>query len=89
MYFVTLEHVPNPDISEGYWSPPQTGNLVNCVRTLREASERCRAYIDANDLGAGNWSGGKVYAMNGTQVARVSYNGRVWDMEGSEVLLRG
>ena len=38
---------------------------------------KCREFIDEHDLGGGNWSGGEVYE-EGTLVARVSYNGRVW-----------
>lgn len=53
--------------------------------TLRMASEVCRAWIDANKLGGGNWTGGQVF--NGKkQIARISYNGRVWDMNGQEVV---
>ena len=31
------------------------------------------------DLGGGNWNGGQI-CEEGRPLARVSYNGRVWDM---------
>ena len=48
------------------------------VRSLAEASMAARAYIDHNDLGGGNWTGGDVTDGNNQLVARISYNGRVW-----------
>jgi len=49
------------------------------VNTLREASELCRAYIEGEGLGGGNWTGGKVTNADGGFVAKVSFNGRLWD----------
>ena len=49
------------------------------TRTLREAASLCRAYISEYELGAGNWIGGDV-TENGVLVARISYNGRIWDI---------
>ena len=49
------------------------------VNTLQEAAQKCREYIDENDLGGGNWSGGDVYDINGKVIAHVTYNGRVWN----------
>lgn len=65
------------------------------VGSLAEASKRVRQFIDAFNLGAGcsatapAFTGGAVFAYEGPdagkQVARVSYNGRVWDMAGKEI----
>lgn len=49
------------------------------VRSLEEAITVCRNFIDDNELGGGNWSGGQVSLVNGTPVAYISYNGRIWD----------
>jgi hypothetical protein len=47
------------------------------VASLCEAAAACRAYIEAHDLGGGNWTGGQVF-VGKIQIAEVSYNGRVW-----------
>jgi hypothetical protein len=50
------------------------------VDSLRAASTACRKYIEDNELGGGNWTGGDVIdAATKTVVAHVSYNGRVWN----------
>lgn len=51
---------------------------IKGVRTLVEVQ---RAYIkarDAFDAGASQFSSGAVYDEAGQEVARVSYNGRLW-----------
>ncbi len=62
--------------------PPR--KLQVTVLTLADASAICRKYIDDNELGGGNWTGGQVFE-GPTQLARVSYNGRVWAMDGTEI----
>lgn len=85
MYQVTLSHEKNPDIAGGYWhEAPREGSATAAAATLQEAATLCRAYIERNNLGGGNWTGGKVYEGK-TQVANISYNGRVWAMDGSEI----
>ena len=91
---VTLAHASNPDIDGGSWGTPgywQDGNpdapkgSVK-VESFRDAAIKCSRYINDNALGGGNWTGGKVM-RDGKQVARISYNGRVWDMEGKEIAI--
>lgn len=83
-YTVKLAHAKNPDVPGGYWDgKPTEGAKTITVTTLREASAACTAYINRNGLGGGNWSGGQVF-VGKQQVARVSYNGRVWNMDGTE-----
>lgn len=78
-YTVTLKSVGNPDYGQDPDRPLYgVDNEIAEVDTLPEASRACRAYIEENDLGGGNWSGGEVKDEDGTVVARVSYNGRVW-----------
>lgn len=85
MYQVILSHAKNPDIAGGYWTEaPTEGRVKVAATTMQDAAKLCRAYIERNNLGSGNWTGGKVYEGK-KQVARVSYNGRVWAMDGSEI----
>jgi len=83
---VRLASIGNPDFGQDPNKPMygcEKGKLVK-VATFKEASEKCRKFIDDNDLGGGNWFGGEIYNDDdkNTVIAHVSYNGRVW--EGSE-----
>jgi hypothetical protein len=85
---VRLSHAPNPDVRGGYWERPKDkGRAVQLVvPTMEEAAKECRAYIERNGLGAGNWTGGEI-SVDGRKIASVSYNGRVWDLAGQEIAL--
>ncbi len=77
---VELKHCKNPDIPGGYWSTmsrPRRPQQVH-VTTFAEAAKRVQQYIDAYELGGGNWTGGLVRDNDGNVIAKVSYNGRVW-----------
>jgi hypothetical protein len=68
---------------------PSTAKFAECT-SLQDASKKCREYIERNELGGGNWIGGAVFfckdgSVEFVQVARVSYNGRIWDMSGKEI----
>ena len=54
------------------------------VSNLAEASEVCQRYIAHFNLGSSNWTGGRVVNDNSDFVARISYNGRLWDSEEYE-----
>lgn len=86
---VRLAHGANPDIPGGYWQEgnPDARAERKQVSSLAEAARACRRYIEENGLGGGNWAGGQVFA-SGEQIARISYNGRVWDMNGQEMNLQ-
>lgn len=75
---VLLSDVGNPDHGQ---DPTRslTGRRPRRIKVkdYAEASKVCRAYIEQHELGAGNWSGGKVFE-DGREIAEVSYNGRVW-----------
>lgn len=95
MYAIALSHAGNPDLHGGYRDYPEDPGLTRllCVAGFGEASRAARAYIERNHLGGGNWTGGAVYRLGDgrsapVQVARVSYNGRVWDMAGKEIACR-
>ena len=76
-YTVHLSHAANPDIPGGYYGHKRPAKLKATVPTFADAAKLCREYIDHNELGGGNWTGGQVFKGK-EQVARVSYNGRVW-----------
>lgn len=49
------------------------------VVSFAAAAFACRTFIEAHDLGASQWRGGRVVdAATDEVVATVSYNGRVW-----------
>ncbi len=77
MYKVILKSCGNPDYRQ--YAPISRKKTVK-VKTLREAAAACVKYIDENDLGSGNWDGGQILDATGKQFARVTYNGRVRDM---------
>lgn len=81
---VELSAEPNPDYSNNPKDPRGKikikPNRVK-VSSFAEASKVCQKYIDDNDLGGGNWTGGTIYE-DGKEIAYVSYNGRIW--EGKE-----
>ena len=54
------------------------------VSSLEQARDFCQRYIDKNNLGGSNWTGGRVIDENSEFVASISYNGRIWDSEEYE-----
>lgn len=84
---VALNSCGNPDYDQSpFKGLPGVNHSRQRVGSLREAAACCRRYIDDNDLGGGNWSGGEVRRVEtGEVVARVSYNGRVWLPEEPKV----
>jgi len=93
MLTVRLSHAFNPDISGGAGARPSAKTAP--ASSYADASRLCREYITQHDLGGGNWDGGQVFLERGgitknpglhsEQVANVSFNGRVWDMNGTEI----
>ncbi len=80
MYTVTLSVCRNPDFSsDAYRTLP--ARAPREVPTLEAARVHCLRYIADNDLGGGNWTGGRVTDQTGKTVARISYNGRIWSPE--------
>ena len=82
-----LIHAPNPDIEAGYWTPPQdkksiTLEVANCKKARLEWLD----WINRNGLGGGNLTthSGEIL-KNNKVIARLSYNGRLWDCNGIEL----
>jgi len=78
---VELKHSPNPDIP-GYWTPPEDSGKSKWIEvaSFEEASKVCQDFIERNELGGGNWSGGAI-KDNNKLIGYVSYNGRVWPIK--------
>jgi len=83
MYNVRLCSVGNIDFGQNPERPVSPLKWKKC-NSFAECSQVCLKYIAAWSLGGGNWSGGQVQ-VDGCQVARVSFNGRVWDMGENEI----
>lgn len=80
---VQLRGYGNPDYAQySDVAPKQTAE----IGSLAEGVAACRAYIAHWDLGGGNWgTQSGVVKQDGKAIARVSYNGRVWGLDGAEV----
>jgi hypothetical protein len=65
----------------------QFGGVEHPCGSLLEASVQLRLYITANGFGARDLRrhDGDVRDPAGKLVAKVSYNGRVWDVDGNEI----
>ena len=89
MYSVTLSACGNPDHKENPYSNIVNGIAVEKDIAVADSIEECqrlvRNYIEDNCLGAGNWTGGRVFE-NGVRVGYISYNGRYWK-KGSKYYL--
>ncbi len=48
------------------------------VKTIDDAVRMVNNYCDTYNLGASQFSGGRVFDINRNFVARISYNGRIW-----------
>ncbi|QRM34780.1 hypothetical protein [Microvirga sp. VF16] len=77
-YTVILDNCGNPDRGQDPSRRlPGTVRQVVSIADFAAASKACRDYIEENDLGGGNWTGGEI-RENGKIVGRVAYNGTVW-----------
>ncbi|MFD2551649.1 hypothetical protein ACFSQP_07465 [Bizionia sediminis] len=51
------------------------------VENISSAKKLCKKFIAEFNLGGSNWIGGRVIDEKFNFIAKVSYNGRVWDNE--------
>ena len=81
-----IELCGNPDRGQDPGRPPYGVERFHEVRAARiEIVRLCMEEIQAeNDLGGGNWKEAILYRDN-EKIGRMSWNGRVWDEQGSEV----
>lgn len=77
---VLLASVGNPDYGQNPSAPLEDAepDRWQSAGSVGEAAGACSAFINENNLGAGNWAGGEVQDVSGKVVARISYNGRAW-----------
>lgn len=77
---VDLSSARNPDVGGGYWTPGRRPRASRAaVASIKDAVRVVGEYIEKHGLGNGNWTGGTV-RRDGTPIAHVSYNGRVWEI---------
>ena len=83
-----FEAVPNQDFRDGHRSTVSLPLRMVAAQDLKDARAKYLALIAQHELGGGNITiqAGCVYGA-GQQVARISYNGRVWDNDGNELKL--
>lgn len=78
-----LSSCGNPDFNQ---SAPLSPYKEVPIFTLKSAVAVCKKYIAFWNLGGGNWTGGQILEeKNGKQIAQVSYNGKLWDMDDKEI----
>lgn len=70
--------------TDGAWGPSE--EEWTPVASLEDASNIVSEYIVYHELGASTFLGGTIM-NNDKEVARVSYNGRVWDLDDNEIAL--
>ena len=79
MLIVELSADTNPDFGKDSWEGQvKIKPIYETVRTMADASKAVRRFIEKNNLGGGNFTGGRVWDDR-EEVAHVSYNGRVWE----------
>ena len=81
-FAVVCKSVGNPSYLQNE-DEPVSDEMVFAIDNLKEASEICRKYLTAFNLGGGNWAGGQVYHPTIGLIANISFNGRVWKLDNS------
>ena len=56
------------------------------VASFKDAAEKWGRFVGASQGGVSQVGNGVVIKENGRPVARVSYNGRIWDMDDNEIV---
>jgi hypothetical protein len=89
MFTLKLAYTSNPDIRGGYWNgKPSCPSVTRVpVESFADASKTLRAWVETWDLGGGNMGrgcGDLLDTATGRKVAHVSFNGRVWNLDGTE-----
>jgi len=74
-----LNAVPDPNRRQ---TRPLAPGAVKVVSTWAEASRLARAYIKKYDLQAAQWPDNQIANMAGKTIARVSYTGQIWGLNG-------
>ncbi len=72
----------NPDRRESF----KTEFFTLTSETLGGIRKEVRMFCLENGIGGGNWGKNVVTSPDGRLVARMSFNGSVWDASGNEVV---
>ena len=78
-YKVTLTAHGNIDHNQNPYEMIVPMEVAKCD-TIEECQKVVRDFIEENNLGGGNFTGGQVYEGN-VKVGYISYNGRFWENE--------
>lgn len=83
-----IEICGNPDKGQDPSKPPFGVKRFHEIKAARIEIIRLlmEQLQNENDLGGGNWKDATLY-RDDVKIGRVSWNGRIWDDEGKEVLL--
>ena len=55
------------------------------IDNIYKAKELCQIFIKTYNLGGSNWIGGKVIDSDNNFIAKISYNGRIWDSDNWKI----
>lgn len=84
-YEVELEAVPNTDFANGsHEAKVRVKKSKKSANSIEQAVAITKQFIQENDLGGSNFIPAKIY-KNGKHIGFISYNGRVWNNEQSEM----
>jgi hypothetical protein len=84
-YEVELEAVPNSDFSYGsHEAKIRVNKSKKSANSIEQAVAITKQFIQENDLGGSNFIPAKIY-KNGKHIGFISYNGRVWNNDQSEM----
>lgn len=83
---LTMDITPNPDFERGSRAGFKPVRLTAKVASIKEAVAVMQQVIADRGLGGGNIGGCPVTTAFGTELCRISYNGRCWTRAGVEVV---
>jgi hypothetical protein len=82
-YTMILKSVGNPNYGQ---YAPISNELTITAKNIKGLIVQCSKYIDKYHLGGGNWPNPEIlHPINGN-IGYISYNGRAWHKQGSEIL---
>lgn len=84
MMEVEMKADPNPNANDDR-ATIRIKAFRHRVDSFKDASRAVRHFIETNNLGSGNWTGGRIFDDQDRVVGRVSFNGRVWDNDNNEI----
>lgn len=74
-----LKSYGNPDMQQYFDDGVLSPNVIVFGNSPEEIATKAREYIAKHELGGGNWGSAMIVDQRGQHVARVAYNGSLWD----------